>query len=286
MGRVDGKVAFITGAARGQGRSHALRLAEEGADIIAVDLCRPVETAPYELATSDDLAQTAKLVENFDRRIVARQADVRDLGQLQDVVQEGLAELGHIDIVCANAGIASFVPALEMDEQTWHEMIDINLSGVWKTIRAAVPPMIEQGRGGSVIITSSVAGLFGFPNLASYSAAKHGVVGLMRVLTQELAPHMIRVNTVNPTTVDTPMIASDAIFRLIRPDLEHPTKDDLGEAFIGLNSLPIPWVEPIDISNAVLWLASDEARYVTGVTLPVDAGFCQKIGGTPLVLPE
>ena len=222
MGRVDGKVAFITGAARGQGRSHALRLAEEGADIIAVDLCRPVETAPYEMATPDDLAETAKLVEDFDRRIVTRQADVRDLGQLQAVVQEGLSELGHIDIVCANAGIASFAPALEMDEQTWQEMIDINLSGVWKTIRAAVPPMVERGQGGSVIITSSVAGLFGFPNLANYVAAKHGVVGLMRVLTQELAPHMIRVNTVNPTTVNTPMVMSDAFFRLVRPDLEQP----------------------------------------------------------------
>jgi SDR family mycofactocin-dependent oxidoreductase len=272
MGRVDGKVAFITGAGRGQGRSHALRLAEEGADIIAVDICRPVETAPYEMATPDDLAETAKLVEDFDRRIVARQADVRDLAQLQSVVQEGLSELGHIDVVCANAGIASFAPTLEMDEQTWQEMIDINLSGVWKTIRAAVPPMVEQRRGGSVIITSSVAGLFGFPNLSNYSAAKHGVIGLMRCLTQELAPHMIRVNTVNPTTVDTPMVMSDGFFRLVRPDLEQPGRADMGDAFTGLNALPVPWVEPIDISNAVLWLASDEARYVTGIVVPLDAG--------------
>jgi (+)-trans-carveol dehydrogenase len=286
MGRVDGKVAFITGGARGQGRSHALRLAEEGADIIAVDLCEPVETAPYEMATPDDLAETAKLVEDLDRRIVTRQADVRDLGQLQAAVQEGLSELGHIDIVCANAGIASFGAALEMDEGTWQEMIDINLSGVWKTIRAAVPPMVERGQGGAVIITSSVAGLFGFPNLANYVAAKHGVVGLMRVLAQELAPHMIRVNTVNPTTVNTPMVMSDAFYRLVRPDLENPAKEDMAEAFTGLNTLPVPWIEPIDVSNAVLWLASDEARYITGVALPVDAGFCQKIGGTPLVLPE
>ena len=286
MGRVEGKVAFITGAARGQGRSHALRLAEEGADIIAVDICRPVETAPYEMATPDDLAETAKLVEDFDRRIVSRQADVRDLGQLQAVVQEGVSELGHIDIVCANAGIASFAPALEMDELTWQEMIDINLTGVWKTIRAAVPPMVERGQGGAVIITSSVAGLFGFPNLSSYVAAKHGVVGLMRTLAQELAPHMIRVNTVNPTTVNTPMVMQDAFYRLVRPDLDNPGRDDTAEAFTGLNALPVPWIESIDVSNAVLWLASDEARYVTGVALPVDAGFCQKIGGTPSVLPE
>jgi SDR family mycofactocin-dependent oxidoreductase len=283
---MDGKVAFITGAARGQGRSHALRLAEEGAEIIAVDLCQPIETVPYELPTVDDLAETAKLVEEFDRRIVAREADVRDLGQLERVVQEGVSQFGHIDVVVANAGIASFAPALEMDETMWNQMIDINLTGVWKTVKAAVPPMVARGQGGAVIITSSVAGLFGFGNLAHYVAAKHGVVGLMRTLAQELAPHMIRVNTVNPTTVNTPMVMSDAFFRIVRPDLENPTRDDAAEAFIGLNALPVPWIEAIDVSNAVLWLASDEARYITGVALPVDAGFCQKVGGAPLVLPE
>ena len=177
MGRVDGKVAFITGAARGQGRSHAVRLAEEGADIIAVDICQSLPTVPYEGATREDLAGTAKLIEDLDRRIVVREADVRDLGQLEAAVQEGLSELGHIDIVCCNAGIFSWAPALEMDEQMWQEMIDINLTGVWKTIRAAVPPMVERRQGGSVIITSSTAGLFGYPNLASYSSAKHGIVG-------------------------------------------------------------------------------------------------------------
>jgi SDR family mycofactocin-dependent oxidoreductase len=283
---MDGKVAFITGAARGQGRSHALRLAEEGAEIIAVDLCQPIETAPYEMPTVDDLAETAKLVEEFDRRVVAREADVRDLRQLERVVQEGVSEFGHIDVVCANAGIASFAPTLDMEERMWDEMIDINLTGVWKTVKAAVKPMVERGQGGAVIITSSVAGLFGFPNLAHYSAAKHGVVGLMRVLAQELAPYMIRVNTVNPTTVNTPMVMSDAAYQLFRPDLENPTQADMAEGLLSLNLLPIPWVEPVDISNAVLWLASDEARYVTGVALPVDAGFCQKVGGAPSVLPE
>jgi len=286
MGRMDGKVALITGAARGQGRSHAVRLAEEGAEIVALDICAQVETAPYDMPTADDLAETVKLVEDLDRRIVAREADVRDLAALERVVQEGISEFGHIDVVCANAGIGTIASAVDMDEPTWDQMIDINLTGVWKTIKAAIPPMIERGAGGAIIITSSVAGLFGFPNLAHYSAAKHGVVGIMRVLAQELAPHMIRVNTVNPTTVNTPMIMSDAFIRLVRPDLENPTATDMGEGFKGLNCLPIPWVEPVDISNAVLWLASDEARYVTGVALPVDAGFCQKVGGTALVLPE
>ena len=286
MGRMDGKVAFITGAARGQGRSHALRLAEEGAEIIAVDLCQQIDSVPYEMATPDDLAETAKLVEEFDRRIVARQADVRDLRQLQKVVDEGVSEFGHIDVVCANAGIASFAPSLDMDEQVWEDMIDTNLTGVWKTVKAAVKPMVERNKGGAVIITSSVAGLFGFPNLAHYSSAKHGVVGLMRVLAQELAPYMIRVNTVNPTTVNTPMVMSDAAYQLFRPDLENPTQADMAEGLLGLNLLPVPWVEPIDISNAVLWLASDEARYVTGLALPVDAGFCVKVGGAPTVLAE
>lgn len=286
MGRVDGKVALITGAARGQGRSHAVRLAEEGADIIAIDICRSLPTVPYDGPTSEDLAGTAKLVEDLDRRIVSREADVRDLGQLQSAVQDGIAELGHIDIVCCNAGIGTFGPALELDVETWQEMIDVNLTGVWKTVRAAVPPMVERRRGGSVIITSSAAGLFGFPNLAAYSTAKHGVVGLMRTLAQELAPYMIRVNSVHPTTVDTPMIHNDAFYQLVRPDLAAPERDDMAAAFVGLNALPVPWVECIDISNAVLWLASDESRYVTGVTLPVDAGFCAKVGGTPAILAE
>jgi (+)-trans-carveol dehydrogenase len=286
MGRVEGKVAFITGAARGQGRAHAVRLAEEGADIIAVDICQSLPTAPYQGATRADLDGTAKLVEDLDRRIVAREADVRDLGQLQAAVQEGLSELGHIDVVCCNAGIFSTAPTLEMDEQMWQEMIDINLTGVWKTIRAAAPPMVERRQGGSIIITSSAAGMFGFPNVAAYSTAKHGIVGLMRTLTQELAPYMIRVNSVHPTTVNTPMIMNEAFPRLMRPDLDNPQAEDLGAAFIGLNALPVPWVEAIDISNAVLWLASDESRYVTGVTLPIDAGFCVMVGGTPAVLAE
>ena len=286
-GRLEGKVALISGAARGQGRSHAVRLAQEGADIIAFDVCQQLPTVGYKMATPEDLKETAKQVEDLDRRIIAREADVRDSAAVQAIVDEAVSELGRLDIVSANAGIATFAEnAWSLEEDAWEEMIAVNLTGVWKTIKAAVAPMIERRQGGAVIITSSVAGLMGFPNLGHYVAAKHGVVGLMRVLTQELAPYMIRVNTVNPTTVDTPMVMSEFFYRLVRPDLENPQREDMAEAFTGLNSLPIPWVDPIDVSNAVLWLASDEARYITGVTLPVDAGFCQKIGGTPLVLPD
>jgi (+)-trans-carveol dehydrogenase len=274
-GRVEGKVAFITGAARGQGRSHAIRLAEEGADIIAVDICQQLDTVPYAMATPDDLAETVKSVEALDRRIVATQADVRDYGALKGALDAGVAELGRLDIVCANAGIFSFTTE-ELDERMWKDMIDVNLTGVWHTTKAAVPHLVEGGRGGSIVLTSSTAGLMGFPNFAHYVSAKHGVVGLMRTLALELAPHMIRVNSVHPTSVNTDMIHNKATYDLFAPDLENPTKEQVGERFQDLNALPIMWVEPRDISNAVLFLASDEARYITGVTLPVDAGSTQK----------
>jgi (+)-trans-carveol dehydrogenase len=274
-GRVEGKVAFVTGAARGQGRSHALRLAEEGADIIAVDIAGQIDSVPYKMSTPEDLAQTVKAVEALDRRIVATQADVRDYGALKGALDAGVAELGRLDIVCANAGIFSFTTG-ELDEQAWRDMIDVNLTGVWHTTKAAVPHLIEGGRGGSMILTSSTAGLKGFPNFAHYVSAKHGVVGLMRTLALELAPHMIRVNSVHPTSVNTDMIQNDATYRLFAPDLENPTGEQVAPRFGEMNALPINWVEPVDISNAVLFLASDEARYITGVTLPVDAGFMVK----------
>ena len=203
MGRVDGKVALITGAARGQGRSHAVRLAQEGAEIIAVDSCTDAKTAPYARATREDLDETARLVEELDRRVLARVADVRDLGALQSAVADGISEFGRLDIVSANAGIASFAPAWELSEETWQEMIDVNLTGVWKTCKAAIPAMLEAGNGGSIILTSSTAGLVAYGNLAHYTSAKHGVTGLMRVLAVELAQHGIRVNSVHPTVVDT-----------------------------------------------------------------------------------
>ncbi|MDA8269586.1 MAG: mycofactocin-coupled SDR family oxidoreductase [Actinomycetota bacterium] len=272
MGRLDGKVVFVTGAARGQGRAICARMAVEGADVVAVDSLSDVATVRYPMATSGDLAETVALVEKAGRRIVARQADVRDFTGLQAVVDEGLQAFGHLDVVCANAGIASFGPTWELSEQSWQDMIDINLTGAWHTIKATVPSMISAGRGGSIIITSSTAGLKGMANIAHYTAAKHGLVGLMRTLANEVAPHSIRVNTVHPTNVATDMILNDSTFRLFRPDITDPTQDDMIEAMSSLNALPVPWVEADDVANAALFLASDEARYITGVALPVDAG--------------
>jgi (+)-trans-carveol dehydrogenase len=271
-GRVDGKVALITGAARGQGRSHAVRLAEEGADIIAIDACSDLDTVDYPLASADDLATTAKLVEAAGRRAVTLQADVRDLAGLTAAVDRGVAELGRLDIVVANAGILSNGPAHELSEDAWQQMIDVNLSGVWRTCRAAIPHLIAGGRGGSIVLVSSVAGLRSYAGVAHYVAAKHGVVGLMKTLAQELAEHRIRVNTVNPTQVDTDMIQNDSMYRLFCPDVEHPTRQDFAAASAATILLPIDWVEPIDVSQAVLFLASDEARYITGIALPVDGG--------------
>jgi SDR family mycofactocin-dependent oxidoreductase len=273
-GRVEGKVAFVTGAARGQGRSHAIRLAEEGADIIAIDIAGQVDSVPYAMATPDDLAQTVKEVEALDRRIVATQADVRDYGAVKAALDDGVAQLGRLDIVAANAGIFSFGRADVLEEQTWQDMIDVNLTGVWHAAKAAIPHLKAGGRGGSIVLTSSTAGLMPFENMAHYTSAKHGVIGLMRVLAVELAPDFIRANSVHPTTVNTDMIHNSATYELFAPDLtpEQRTKDVIGERFQTLNALPIRWVEPRDISNAVLFLASDEARYITGVTLPVDAG--------------
>jgi len=279
MGRLDGKVALITGAARGQGRSHAVRLAEEGADIIAVDVCEAIDTVPYDLGTEEELAQTASLVEDLDRRVVAQKADVRSLAALESAVSAGLAEFGHIDIVCANAGIASFAPAWEITEEQWMTMIDVNLNGAWRTLRAVVPSMIEAGRGGSIIVTSSNAGVRGIPNLAHYVSAKHGVLGLMRTFAAELAEHWIRVNAVLPSSTDTPMINNPAIYSLFNPGVENPTREMSLPGYQAMNLLQVPMLEPRDISNAILWLASDEARYVTGVALPVDAGSLAKPWG-------
>jgi SDR family mycofactocin-dependent oxidoreductase len=271
MGRVAGKVAFITGAARGQGRRHAVRLAEEGADIIAVDLCEDVDTIPYAGSTQADLDETVKLVEDRDRQIVAHRADVRDLGALRAAVDEGVNRFGRLDIVCANAGVANFAPVLEMTEEQWDRVVDIDLTGVWKTVRAAGPAMVAGGRGGSIILTSSIAGLMAYPHLAAYVSAKHGVVGLMRNLATELAPHGIRVNSIHPSNVDTPMIANDVV-RGFFTGLEQPTREQAARSMQTMNALPLPWAEVDDITNAVLYLASDESRYVTGTTMTIDAG--------------
>ena len=274
MGLVDGKVALITGAGRGQGRSHALKLASEGADVIAVDIGGGrVETIPYELASEAELDVTVKEIEGIGRRAVKAVADVRSLSDLQAAVDAGLSELGKIDIVCANAGIGSWGVAWEMTEQQWKDMIDINLTGVFNTTRAALPSMVARGEGGSVVLTSSTAGLRAYANTAHYTAAKHGVIGLMKVLAQEAGAHRIRVNAVCPTTVRTPLVINDATFELFAPHLENPSEDDVREPFEGLNILPgTAWIEPEDVSDAVLFLCSDAAKFITGVALPIDAG--------------
>jgi SDR family mycofactocin-dependent oxidoreductase len=272
MPRLEDKVAFITGAARGQGRSHAVRMAQEGADIIAVDVSTQIETVPYPTATKQDLEETVRQVEALGRRIVAADADVRDLGALQEIAEEGMAQFGRLDIVVANAGIGSYAPALEMDEAMWQTMIDINLTGVWKTVRATVPHIVAGGRGGSVVLTSSLASFMAQENTAHYTATKSGLIGLMRVLAKELGPNNIRVNTLHPSTVATEMILNDTMYRLFRPDLENPTRADFEAVSYKLNRLPITMVEPDDLANAALYLVSDDGRYVTGTTHVVDAG--------------
>jgi SDR family mycofactocin-dependent oxidoreductase len=271
-GRVQDKVAFITGAARGQGRSHAIRLAEEGADIVAVDIAGPVQSVTiYPPATGEDLAETVRQVEDLDRRIVARKADVRDPGALRAALEDGVAQFGKLDIVVANAGIYWFSPALEIDDAGWREMLDVNLTGVWNTVKVALPYLVAGG-GGSIVLTSSVLGLKGLANSVHYNAAKHGVVGVMRTIANEFAQHHIRVNSVHPTLVNTVMTQNEPVWQLFDPGNPHATRESATPAFESVNALPTPWVESVDISNAVLFLASDEARYITGVTLPVDAG--------------
>jgi SDR family mycofactocin-dependent oxidoreductase len=278
VGQLEGKVALVTGAARGQGRSHAVRLAEEGADVIVVDLCSKPETTKYKGSSREDLDLTVREIEKYDRRAHAVVADVRELGQLEAAVSEGIAELGRLDTVVANAGIFSSAPLHELSEEQWDEMIDINLSGVWKTMRATVPHLIAQGEGGSIILISSTGGIQGFPNFAHYVAAKHGVTGLARTASNELGQYRIRCNSIHPTSVLTDMIDNEPMYKLFRPDLEHPTQDDFREACQGaMNTLPVPWVDAVDISNGVVWLASDAARYVTGIALPIDAGALSKV---------
>jgi SDR family mycofactocin-dependent oxidoreductase len=262
--RFQGKVAFITGAARGQGRAHARRLASEGADIIAVDICASAETTGYPGPTEDDLAETVRIVEEQGRRAYARRADVREFEALQQTLQAGVAELGRLDVVVANAGICTASMSWEIPAAQWHETISTNLTGTFFTAKAAIPILIEQGTGGSMVFVSSVAGLRGLPFLADYAASKHGVVGLARTMANELARYNIRVNTVHPHGVETGMTVP-----AMQPLIEAHA-DTLGPIFMG--SLPQEIMQPDDIADAVAWLASDEAKYVTGVQLPIDLG--------------
>ncbi|MEV0945146.1 mycofactocin-coupled SDR family oxidoreductase [Rhodococcus sp. NPDC049939] len=277
-GRVEGKVAFITGAARGQGRSHALRLAEEGADIIAVDICENIDTVTpfYPLATEQELEETVAQVEALGRRMVAVKADVRDLAGLQKAFDSGIEQFGHVDIVVANSGIITYGMSWELTAQQWQDVIDVDLTGVFNTAKVAIPGMIDAGRGGCILFTSSICGLKGTQRTGHYVAAKHGVVGLMRTMANELGPYRIRVNTIHPTNVDTLMIQNPGAYAIFSPGEPEPSQDTAMPGFTSLNALPTPWLEPTDISNAVLFLGSDEARYVTGVTFPVDAGACVK----------
>lgn len=279
MNRLEGKVALVTGAARGQGRSHAVELAREGADIIAVDIGHDIPEIHlgYHLGTPEEMGETVKAVEELDRRIITAEVDVRDREALESAVGDAVVELGRLDIVAANAGIAaSSVPAHEIDDGDWERMLAINLTGVWKTAKVAVPHIINGGRGGSIILTSSMAALHVYQGIAAYTAAKHGVIGVMRAFAAELAQYSIRVNSVHPTQVNTPMIQNPETYKLFRPDLSDPGPEDFKVASASLHALPEPWAEPWDISRSVVFLASDDARLITGLALPIDAGLLVK----------
>jgi SDR family mycofactocin-dependent oxidoreductase len=271
MKRFENKVALVTGAARGQGRSHALRLASEGAAVIALDLVSEIDTVQYAPATAADLDQTVAEIESVGGSVIPIAADVRERGSLEAKVADGAESLGGLDVVVANAGIISYRrTALDLTEQDWKDVIDVDLTGVWNTCRAALPAMID--RGGSIVIISSMAGLKGYPGVAHYTAAKHGVLGLARSLAVEFGPRKIRVNTIHPTTVDTEMIRAVEMFRMFRPDLDTPEFEDMAAVAGSMHVLDGPWVESEDVSNCVAFLASDEARALTGVALPVDLG--------------
>lgn len=275
VGRVAGKVALITGAARGQGREHAIRLAEEGADIVAVDVCADIDGVAYPGATDSDLADTADLVEKSGRRIVTAKADVRDVEALRAAVAQGVDALGPLDIVVANAGISGVpAPAAMIEESAWQTMMDINLTGVWHTVKVALPHLTNGG--GSIILVSSMLGIRGGGYMAHYASAKHAVVGLMNSLANELAPQWIRVNSIHPGNILTPMLDNDWFVRTLRPDLPNPTVQDAGEIIGQFHLLPKPLIEARAVSNAVLFLASDESQYITGAALPVDAGAVAK----------
>lgn len=274
--RVAGKVALVTGAARGMGRAHAVRLAEEGADLVLVDLARSEPGLAYSQGTPDELEETASLVEAAGGTALARTADVRDQSGLDAVVAEATERYGGVDILVSNAGISSQAAATELTDEDWHRILDVNLVGAWHAAKAVIPGMIERERGGSIVFISSVAGLQGAPHQAHYVASKHGIQGLVGALANELGVHGIRVNSVNPGTVDTEMALNEHLLRNYFPDVENPTKDDAADAFGTYTLLPIPWVQPEDVANAVLWLASDEARYVTGIAVPVEGGMLAK----------
>jgi SDR family mycofactocin-dependent oxidoreductase len=273
MVSLDGAVAFISGVARGQGRSHALRLAAEGTRIVGFDLCAQIDAAPFPMSTEADLAETERLVRAAGGDIVTRLGDVRDQGQVDAALAAGLEVFGRVDIVLANAGISHpYRRTWELTEEDFRETVDVNLVGVWRTIKAAVPAMIEQGDGGSIVVTGSGASTTGLPNLAGYVAAKHGLVGLVRTLTKELGPHGIRINAVLPGNTWTPMFDNDGIRRLYVPGQQEVDEDVFTARAAAMSPMRVPWVEASDVSETVAWLVSPAARYISGALLPVDAG--------------
>jgi (+)-trans-carveol dehydrogenase len=276
-GEWSGKVVFVTGVARGQGRSHALEFARRGADVGGLDLCAPIATVPYELASPAELKQTAEEIRSLGGRAVLEVGDVRDPARVRAVVARVLDSFGRIDVVIANAGVFSVGDPLTLSPETWRDVLDVNLTGVWNTVQACLPAMVEGGRGGSIVMTSSIGGVQGLLECPHYVASKHGVIGLMRALANELAHYRIRVNAVCPTNVNTPMIQNPANYRTFRPDLEEPRSEDIVDVATAMHLLDVPWVEPEDVTAAVVWLASDAARYLTGVALPVDAGLLEKV---------
>jgi len=276
VGRVEGKVAFVTGAARGQGRSHAVRLAEEGADVIAVDICHDIETIGYPMARPEDLDETARLIEKTGQGVVTAQADVREPAQLRETLQKGLSEFGKVDIVVAQAGIAGMKGQPPL--QAWCDVINTNLIGTINAIQVALPHL---GEGASIIATGSTAALMDThnkpdpgndPGGMAYVTAKRALSNYVHDLATELAPRGIRANVIHPTNCNTDMLQSTPMYQSFRPDLEQPKREDAEPVFYVQQAMRVPFIEPEDISNAVLWLASDEARYVTGMQLRVDAG--------------
>ena len=277
MSRLDGKTALITGAARGQGRSHARVLAEAGASIIAIDACAPSPAVSYGMPTADELKQTAALVEEAGGKVHYAVADTRDAQALADAVAAGVRELGGLDIVVANAGIYPFgYRAHEMPAADWEAVVGVNLTGTWQTCKIATPYLLESTRGAAIVIVGSTAGINGAPRSSAYAVTKHGLKGLMTTLALELGPYNIRVNSVIPTAVDTPMCMNEKVYRAFLPDIEDPTEAQIREAFQRVHVLPTPWIEPEDVSRAVVFLTSDDARFITGTELKVDAGYTIK----------
>jgi SDR family mycofactocin-dependent oxidoreductase len=273
MGILEGQVAVVTGAARGMGRSHAVELAREGAHVVALDICGQVATVRYPMATPDDLSETGRLVEKFGVTAITAQVDVRDGVAVRQAIDVAVQQLGRLDVIVCNAGISSHAGAADLTDDMWDDVIDINLSGAFRSARAAIPHLRANG-GGAIIFIGSVASLKGMTGAAHYVAAKHGIVGLTKALANELAAENIRVNAVLPTTTDTDMVHNEFMYAAYRPDLPAGAigRDDVASMFLTINNLQVPWIDAIDVSNAVVWLASDRARYITGVSLPVDTG--------------